>query len=264
MSGKRQLFADTQLTLAQQEAVAQPAGPLAIVAGAGSGKTNTLTARAIQLIRVERIAPANVLAITFSNAAVKTLKARLVAHLGHAGEAVHVVTFHSFARWIVAQHFQLCGYTRAPDEPRDVLHDEARDELLVRAFRRAGAAPPPRVLEAMRLAVDEARIARALEGYVPYHPSHAAVLEVVERYEALRVERNCLDYLAMLLDAVRILRESEVALRRMQLAYDAVLADEVQDADAVQWTLLRMLVARHGNLTAVGDPMQSLVRRVGA
>jgi DNA helicase-2/ATP-dependent DNA helicase PcrA len=263
--GKPTPLASSRLTLEQLEVVMQPPGPLAVFAGAGSGKTNTLVGRAIHMIMAEHIPPTNVLAITFSNAGVGALRERLTKYLGAAGEAVHVVTFHSFARWIVSRHYRRAGYSKAPSEREAVLEGRRLDDALLEALRRTDCEPPTEaLLAAMHDAVNAARAARAVEGFIPYDPSHAAVLPVVERFEALRRERNLIDMPGMLLDAVRILRESDTALRSIQEAYQLVLADELQDIDVVQFTLLRMLVARHGNLTAMGDPMQTLYGFRGA
>ena len=242
----------------QLAAIAAPEGPLLIVAGPGTGKTTTLAERIAFLVRAFRVPPREVIAFSFTRVAAATLRARLVARMGLEGAVVNVTTFHAFGAGVIERWSAEVGYRDG--RPR-VLAGEAARALLVEALgcRERGSEPPPdRVLRAL---ADGVRLARLGEGGGALSASTVALAAA---YEALLRERNAIDYEAMLALPLRLFRERPAILQRYQAAYRHILVDEMQDLNAAQSRLARLLAGGHGRLAAVGDPAQTLFGFTGA
>jgi DNA helicase-2/ATP-dependent DNA helicase PcrA len=242
----------------QLAAITAPEGPLLIVAGPGSGKTNTIAERIAYLVRQVRVPPAQVIAFSFTRVAAETLRARLVARLGLEGGIVTVTTFHAFGTRVIARWSAAVGY--GGRRPRR-LPEEAERPLLLEALRchELGIeAPPERVLRALEEAV---RLVRLGEGDALVSETTVALAAA---YEALLRERNAVDFLGMLALPLRLLQDRPEILRRYQAAYRHVLVDEMQDLNTAQYRIARLLAQQHGCLTAVGDPAQTLYGFAGA
>jgi DNA helicase-2/ATP-dependent DNA helicase PcrA len=255
--GADDLLAD--LNDAQREAVTHPAGPLLVVAGAGTGKTRVLTRRVAW--RIAHGAPArSVLAITFTNKAANVLKERLRALPG--GGDVTAGTFHGFCAMLLRRWADRIGgskdFSIADTEDqtrilRDVLSDLGassahRPEAYAHAISRAKNGGPQ----------DSGRGPRDAAGFFELFPA------VAEAY-ASRLRAGALyDFDDLLLEAVRLLRESSEARDAIRERWTRVLVDEYQDTNGVQADLLKELVGDGGDLTVVGDPDQSIYRWRGA
>lgn len=245
------------LSEGQREAVLAPDGPLLITAGPGTGKTATVAERIAHLVTTGRAALTEILALTFSRTAARTLSARLEARLGPAGAAIHATTFHAFGRWLIERWWRELGY--ASDMPA-VYSEGAARALFLEVLNGGATEPPPeRELVALMAAVGEGRLALA-EG----RPPLAGVADLAERYGRLLRERNAIDFLAMLAEPLRLCREHPSALARLRATYRHILADEFQDVSPPQYALLRLLTGEHGNLTVVGDACQTLYDWRGA
>jgi DNA helicase-2/ATP-dependent DNA helicase PcrA len=244
----------SRLSAEQRAVVLAPDGPLLVVAGPGSGKTAVLTGRVAHLVVARAVPPERVLALAFTAAAARELRARLTTVLGDRGAAVRVSTFHALGLRLVRDWSQELGFGAGP---LAVYAEEEARALLREAAADAGVDParwPPLLLQA---AVARHRLAD--EG-----PPDPAIAAVAEAYEELLRRRRAVDFPAMLALPLRLLREVPRALRLQQGAHHTVLVDEFQDLCRAQYELVRLLAAEHRRLTVVGDPMQSIVRRVGA
>ena len=101
-----------ELNNKQKEAVLYNDGPLLIIAGAGAGKTKTLTTKIAYLIDEEEVSPYNILAITFTNKAAKEMKDRLYSLIGDLAKKLQVSTFHSFGLRLIRENYNILGYDR--------------------------------------------------------------------------------------------------------------------------------------------------------
>ncbi|MDP9350498.1 MAG: ATP-dependent helicase [Chloroflexota bacterium] len=235
----------------QREAVTAPEQPVLITAVPGAGKTLVLTMRTAWLHQQLAIAPETILAISFSRKAVGEMSYRLRRIMGSTGAHVNVRTFESFGYGVISTFHEELGYKR----PKLTVLTDAQElsDLIARAARDADVDAP---VDGLSLAVsDERSTGRAMNPDV-----HA----VVERYEGLLRERNAVDFVSMSSLPLKLFREHPAALQRYQLAFRAILIDECQDTSARQYELISLLAARHGNVTAVGDPMQAIYSWRGA
>ena len=268
----------SRLSPAQQQVALAPCEPVLVVAGPGSGKTTALVARVAVLVTARSVPPGRVLVLTFTTAAARELRARLIGILGRPGARVEVATFHSFGLRLVRRWRAPLGLGRegivvygAGDAHR--LLREAAAELGLGGSRSAADD-----------AAQQAHLATAMERYRLRAPlsssppdveaggveadgvgqAGASVAALAQRYEGLLRARRAVDFTAMLALPLRLFEQCPDVLRSQQAAYRAVLCDEFQDVCPAQYALVRRLAETHCNLTAVGDPRQTIVRHVGA
>ncbi|MFN8472149.1 MAG: ATP-dependent helicase [Anaerolineae bacterium] len=243
-----------RLSFEQRQAVLAPCGPLAIVAGPGSGKTTVLAARIAYLVIARQVAPDSILAVSFTTKAARELRTRLVGVLGPLGREVDVTTFHAFGLRIIRHWVGELGLGPGPplvydeDDARVLLRDVAqRQNVDVRTL------PMPTLAS---------RLNRYRLGDGVSTPPWLRTL--ADEYEAALQSRGAVDFTAMLIGPLRLFDERPPALRMYQDAYRHILVDEFQDVSAPQYRLLQRLAARHSNLTVVGDPLQTLYAWRGA
>jgi superfamily I DNA/RNA helicase/RecB family exonuclease len=272
------------LTRSQRAAVTHPGGPLLVVAGAGTGKTRTLTRRSAWL--VEQGVPAEeILALTFSAPAAAEMRERLEALLDAPYEELHVATFHSFCSRLLADESLETGLDPffSPVTPADrlALLLERLEELTIRRHEIRGNPAP-------LLASFVARIDRlkdeliSAEDFVAYAErlsaaadregdaarAHAArELEFARLYadhDRLLAQRGAVDFGDLIGRAFRLLHERPHVRERVASRFRHVLVDEYQDTNFAQGMLLRLLVEEGQNVTVVGDDDQAIYRFRGA
>jgi DNA helicase-2/ATP-dependent DNA helicase PcrA len=245
----------SRLSTEQRQAVLAPPGPLALIAGPGSGKTTVLVARIAALIALGHVTPETVLALTFTTAAARTLRARLYGVLGDQATAIDVQTFHALGLRIIRQWSAELGFGL---HPPTVYGDGDARELLCEVIATIGFTPGERSLP---------ELARRLKRYrlQPFDREVSDALgALATAYEGLLQQRHAVDYPAMLVLPLRLFTTHPPALRVLQDAYRAILCDEAQDVCAAQYQLLHLLAARHRHLMLVGDPRQTLYGWRGA
>ncbi len=245
----------SRLSAAQREAVLAPDGPLLIVAGPGSGKTTVLAARIAYLVTARAVPPTSILALTFTTAAARELRARLAGILGEDARAVDALTFHAFGLRILRMWTEDLGLGPGP-----ISVYGARD---AEALLREAAASLGLDLDRWRITDLAQQVERLRLQDVAYSDDEQ-LRGLATAYEALLRRRGAVDYAAMLALPLWLFRERPDALRLYQDTYRHVLCDELQDVCAAQYSLLELLTARHRNLVVVGDAAQTLYGWRGA
>ena len=253
----RELITDG-LNAAQLRAVEAVRGPVCILAGAGSGKTTTITRRIANQVHTGTFEASQILAVTFTDKAAGEMRSRLAA-LG-AGE-VAARTFHSAA---LAQLRHL-----APDFSYDVLPSKT-----VPLRQLANSLPTPyRFRPAGDLATEiewakNRRLSPAvyLDNLKDHEPPIPADLMVgiFTRYESGKAERKLIDFEDLLELAIQMYDTDEWAREQFAARYAAITVDEYQDVNLLQETLLRAWVGERDDLCAVGDDYQSIYGFTGA
>ncbi len=248
----------------QRRAVTHPAGPLLILAGAGSGKTRVLTHRIAWLIR-EGIAPSDgILAVTFTNKAAREMRERLGGLLGGdpRSRGLWVGTFHATCARMLRRNGDALGLDRS----FAVFDESDQRSLLRRSLAELGYAErdftPAAVGDRISRAKNELLDAGAqLEGARDRLERVAA--RVRERYDALLRENNALDFDDLLLFGARLLQEPQPG-ERWRRRFGQVLVDEFQDTNAAQNVFLTLLAGEHRQIAVVGDDDQSIYSWRGA
>jgi DNA helicase-2/ATP-dependent DNA helicase PcrA len=243
------------LNPAQREAVVYGDGPLLVLAGAGSGKTRTLTHRVAHLIASGRARPHDILAVTFTNKAAREMRERLERLLGE-GSGLWVATFHSTCARILRREIGHLGFERS-----FVIYDQA-DSLaaikrVLRALQLDDRTYPPR---AVRSEIDRLKNRGLFPADLAERDTLAMnrLAEIYQRYQTELRRANALDFGDLLLLTVRLFENHPGVLRYYLERFRYILVDEYQDTNPVQYRLLRLLAQRHRNLCVVGDEDQSI------
>lgn len=262
------------LNPAQREAVTHTEGPLLLLAGAGSGKTKTLTHRVAYLLREKNIRPENILAVTFTNKAAQEMRERVICLLGlplkrtfssswGAGGLPTVGTFHSICVRILRNEIHFLNRL-----PMFVIVDATDQKTLMRSvMKEMGLDPnqfkPQSFLAAISQAknhfLDAHAFAQTAQGY--FEEITAKVFSV---YEKKMKELNSVDFDDLLVLTVEVFQKNPTVLRRYQELFRYILVDEYQDTNRVQYALITLLAGSHRNLCVVGDDWQSIYKFRGA
>uniref|UniRef100_A0A832EID6 DNA 3'-5' helicase n=1 Tax=Desulfacinum infernum TaxID=35837 RepID=A0A832EID6_9BACT len=249
---------DIGLTPPQKEAVESIGRPVLVAAGAGSGKTRTLTAKIAYLVNTLGYDPARILAITFTNKAAEEMKRRLEAITGRPAQAFPWVrTFHSACFQILKEHCELLGYTRPLS-----IHSEYQQRVDMKKAL-AELDIDNTALNAYRAAVSRAKNSDDPLDYLTRSSRLRRVHEVFDLYNRILAQHNAVDFDDILSLTRELLTRNEAVRRRCQDLFDYVLVDEFQDSNAVQCRIMDLLL-RDGNLTVVGDDYQSIYQFRGA
>ncbi|MSQ36228.1 MAG: AAA family ATPase [Dehalococcoidia bacterium] len=245
------------LNAAQRHAVEMPGGALLILAGPGSGKTRVIAHRIAQLVEARAVPPWRILAVTFTNKAAAEMRERVELLLGERARDLSMGTFHSICARILRRDGEPVGL------PREFAIYDTDDQMaIVRGIAGELALDPRRfapraLLSAISAAKNERRSpAAVLSGAGSYFEE--VVGRTFERYEAA-LRRSCAaDFDDLLGRTLELFERSPETLQRYADRYLHVLIDEFQDTNLVQYELARAFASVHRNITAVGDPDQSI------
>ncbi|MEX2323910.1 MAG: ATP-dependent DNA helicase [Acidimicrobiia bacterium] len=265
-----------RLTPEQERIVAHPLEPLRVTAGAGTGKTQTMTMRLVRLVTDHDIAPEEALGITFTNKAAEELADRLRTNLPDhtaAGHEVQVQTYHGFAHGLLREFGPLIGIPRQPrivppgyarqmlldalgDTPHRAL-DLTRSATIVEDLQRLASSVGDHLVDLSTIADDDADP----EDDVLLRRSD--MVAVLKAYARRKQELGAVDYADMVALACRLVDDAAIA-ERIQNRYRVVLLDEYQDTNPGQRELLRRVFGGGFPVTAVGDPDQTIYEWRGA
>ena len=235
----------------QREAV-KAAGPVAVIAGPGSGKTRTLTRRIAWLVRERSCPPERIAAVTFTQRAAREMAERLEDLLGEQAGAVRVGTFHRLA---IGWMSRLTGA-----EPPLVVDEAESLGLLRDVLARKGTAPARTTARDARDRISRWKADGLRPPDVAGEPLAAAYAAYQERLHACGAR----DYDDLLLDLLELLRDDGALCRRAADSHDHLLVDEFQDVNAVQYELVRRLAGSGEGLFVIGDPDQAIYGFRGA
>ncbi|MFO8047874.1 MAG: ATP-dependent helicase [Desulfosudaceae bacterium] len=242
-----------KLTQAQQDAVAHQGGPALVTAGAGSGKTRTLTAKIAHLID-QGCRPERILAITFTNKAADEMKHRLVTLTGLSEDRFPWVrTYHSACFRILSIYGYLLGY-ETPLQIYDTYHQRETLKAVLRDMNL-----DKKILPAVMAEISRAKNSGDPVAYFDAKPyvSYARMADLFPLYENALKQKNAVDFDNILLLVRDILRRYEDVRRKYQERFDFILVDEYQDTNNIQEELTGLL-CRGDNLFCVGDDWQAI------
>jgi DNA helicase-2/ATP-dependent DNA helicase PcrA len=255
------------LNPAQADAVRTTSGPLLILAGAGSGKTKTLTHRIAHLIANEGIWPNEILAVTFTNKAAREMRTRLGQLLHQDGSARHFMpwmgTFHGICVRLLRQDGTTIGI-----KPNYVIYDEDdRQGLVKQAMKQLQISDKQMKPRAISAAISNAK--NELVGPEEFstnaqYPFQQSVAKVYVLYEKLRQDAGALDFDDLLIETVRLFKDQPEIRAKWRTQFKHILIDEYQDTNAAQYAIVKSLVGESRNICVVGDDWQSIYSWRGA
>ena len=245
------------LNPAQRHAVEVPGGALLILAGPGSGKTRVIAHRIAHLVEERGVPPWRILAVTFTNKAAREMRERVDGLLGAVAAELSMGTFHGVcARMLRRDGMEIglpSGFAIYDRDDQIALVRRIERELQIDHRRFA----PPAVLSAISAAKNERLRAAEYEGRVGSY-FEEIVSRVFQQYELALAHSAAVDFDDLLGKTLELFECAPTVRARYAERYLHLLIDEFQDTNLVQYLLARELASRHGNVTAVGDPDQSI------
>lgn len=248
-------------------AVTHGDGPLLILAGAGSGKTKTLTHRIAYLIGEKNILPSRILAVTFTNKAAREMRQRLASLLGESADDRNFMpwmgTFHSICVRLLRMDGAAIGISK-----RFVIYDSDDQVGLMKQLMKARGlsdrdVKPRSVLAAISNAKNTMQ---SVEDFTTLanNPGQQRIAELFTAYQAALKRAEALDFDDLLLKTVELLSHNTEIRQKWQQQFEYILIDEYQDTNVAQYNLIKMLVNQRRNLCVVGDDAQSIYSFRGA
>ncbi len=257
-----------ELNAQQYAAVTAPPGPLLVIAGAGSGKTRTLTYRVAYLLE-NGIDPRNILLLTFTNKAARQMLDRVANLLPVDASGLWGGTFHSIGNRMLRRHGSTLGYS----SNFTIMDREDQKDLINTVIAAAGINPKeirfPKgdvLADIFSFVVNtELPMEELLAEKFPYFlPLIEQIKDVHARYERKKKSTNAMDFDDLLEKTLRMLREHEHVRAFYRRQFQFVLVDEYQDTNKIQADFIDLLAAEHQNLMVVGDDAQSIYSWRGA
>ena len=247
----------------QRKAVVHKDGPLLILAGAGSGKTSTMTHRIAHLIQKEGVSPYEILAVTFTNKAAREMRDRVEALIG-ATQGMWVLTFHSACLRILRMYGDRLGYSKG-----FVVYDPADQKTIVRNSMKELGVDDKKYTIAYFLSI----ISDCKEkGITPKkfaeentgNPRAKTSAEIFIAYEKVLKANQAMDFDDLLLQTVKLFEKDEEVLQRFRQKFKYIMVDEYQDTNFMQYRFIRLLAQAHNNICVVGDDDQCIYQWRGA
>ena len=230
-----------------------------MLAGAGSGKTRSLTHRIAYLIEEKGIAPWNILAITFTNKAAQEMRERVDSLVGYGSEDIWISTFHATCSRILRRHIDLLGYDR-----NFTIYDASDQKSLMKE-----------VLKEMKIDTKQFQNARLCQKFLlkneyksplDYRNEYGSnyrnqrIADIYECYQKRLKENNALDFDDLLVKMVDLFQANPEVLEHYQDRFQYIMVDEYQDTNTVQFLLVSLLAKKYRNLCVVGDDDQSIYK----
>jgi DNA helicase II / ATP-dependent DNA helicase PcrA len=257
-----------ELNEQQYAAVTAPPGPLLVIAGAGSGKTRTLTYRVAYLLE-NGVDPRNILLLTFTNKAARQMLDRVANLLPTDASGLWGGTFHSIGNRMLRRHGTALGYTSG----FTIMDREDQKDLLNSVVASSGIDPKeirfPKgdvLADIFSFVVNTERpIEELLAEKFPYFlPLLEQIKDVHARYERRKKSTNSLDFDDLLEKTLRMLKEHDEIAAFYRRQFQFILVDEYQDTNKIQADFIDLLAAEHQNVMVVGDDAQSIYSWRGA
>lgn len=248
----------------QQEAVEYMAGPLLILAGAGSGKTRVLTYKIAYLLEKEIVKPWQILAITFTNKAAKEMKERVEALVGQVSNDMWLGTFHSVCVRILKREIELLGYTRG----FNIFDEIDKEKVIKEVMKKLNIDEKVYPVGLIKSEISKAK--EAMKDEISYQKDAMGdfrkeeIAKVYNMYQETLKKNNSIDFDDIIMLTVRLFLENPDRLLYYQNKFNYILVDEYQDTNRSQFLLISMLSSATGNICVVGDESQSIYGFRGA
>jgi DNA helicase-2/ATP-dependent DNA helicase PcrA len=246
----------------QRSAVAAEEGPLLVLAGAGSGKTRVLTHRVAWLVQAFHYSPLSILAVTFTNKAASEMRGRIEQMLGFPVTGMWMGTFHGLSHRLLRMHWQEAGLSEtfqiidsddqlrvikrvlAMMEMDDTYWQPKQGQLFINHHKEAGR--------------------RAADVHPGPDPQQQQWARVYIEYEKYCQRSGLVDFAELLLRSYELMKNNEVLRKHYQERFRAVLVDEFQDTNSIQYRWLKEFVSEQQHIMVVGDDDQSIYSWRGA
>ncbi|PID32799.1 ATP-dependent DNA helicase PcrA, partial [Candidatus Saccharibacteria bacterium] len=250
----------------QREALEVESGPLLILAGAGSGKTKTLTHRIAYMISERGVWPNQILAVTFTNKAAREMRERLA-------KLLNMQLNYTFMPWMGTFHgicvklLRIDGGAISVDSKFVIYDSDDKLSVVKKAMKELSITDsnikPKTVSSIISKAKNDMISADEYQETAKY-PFQEQVGKIYARYESIRKKAGALDFDDLLIETVRLLRDNSEIRDKWRHQFKHIMVDEYQDTNMAQYELIKLLLDDHRNLCVVGDDWQSIYSWRGA
>ena len=253
-----------ELNEEQRKAAEKIDGPVLILAGAGSGKTRTVTYRIAHMIKEKGISPLNIMALTFTNKAAKEMKERAEALIGPDANDLVVSTFHSFSVRLLKTYSDRIGYGRNfniydVDDQKSII-TKIKKELNIKNDEVSPAKIANRISKLKEQGIGIEELEEQVDTRIY---SNRIFRDIYKKYDETLKANNAMDFSDLLLNAKRLLEDPYV-LERVQNRYKYIVVDEYQDTNDIQYEIISKIAEKYKNICVVGDEDQSIYAFRGA
>lgn len=239
----------------QREAAAQVDGSILILAGAGSGKTRTITYRIANMIENVGINPYSILAVTFTNKAAKEMRERVESLIGEEAKKCTISTFHSFGVKLLRMYAKELGY-----DSNFTIYDGDDQKRIVKTILKEYGLEKINDREIASLISKIKEEDLSVKEYEYINKNFA---EIYEKYNRNLKSNNAMDFSDILVNTYNLLKLPHI-LERIQDKYKYVMIDEYQDTNNLQYKIIDLIAKKNLNLCVVGDENQSIYGFRGA
>lgn len=246
----------------QQQAATHTEGPLLILAGAGSGKTATMTHRIAYLIE-QGVSPYSILAVTFTNKAAGEMRERVEKLVGPC-PGMWIMTFHAMSLRVLREHYYAAGYDK-----NFVVYDTVDQKTIIKNIIKEQNIDSKQFPQAYLSAIiskekeadsDPEQFLENSDG----SPKAKVIYNVYKEYQRQLRANNAMDFDDLLVNALHVLRDNPDILAQYQNRFRYIMVDEYQDTNHIQYRIIRMMAMAHQNLCVVGDDDQCIYQWRGA
>lgn len=237
-------------------------GPCLVLAGAGSGKTRTITFRVAYLLS-KGVDPSSILLVTFTNKAAREMVERIEQIFGYYPNGLWAGTFHSIANRLLRKYADRIGYTSS----FSILSQDDAQELIGLSVKELKIDTKKKRFPSNSVLMSMISLARnkdvALEEVLEWqHPKFLPILDeiqaVADKYEVQKKWQNVMDFDDLLINLRNLLRDDEEIGKQLSNQFAYILVDEFQDTNTIQADIVSRLAKVHGNILVVGDDAQSI------
>lgn len=243
----------------QQKAVVHKAGPMLVLAGAGSGKTSVLTNRIAYLIE-EGVSPANILAITFTNKAAREMKERVTKLIGADARYIQISTFHSFGLKILKENYEFLGY----DKNFIILDSDDTLTVVKKLMKDLNMNPKYYNARELRGKISSAKNELITPEKFKKQEYDEKIVTLYKKYCQKLKAGNSVDFDDLLILPIKLFEISPSVLNSYQERYKYILIDEYQDTNEAQYVFSKMISKKYRNIFVVGDNDQAIYAFRGA
>jgi ATP-dependent DNA helicase pcrA len=255
-----------ELNKEQRQAVEQIDGAILILAGAGTGKTKTITYRIANMIENNGISPYSILALTFTNKASNEMRERITSLIGDEAKKCTISTFHAFGLRLLRVYYDYIGYEEnitvydTDDQKKAIEELDKRYNLLNEMDMDIGTLIGYFSNFKEFELVDDIN---AMEQALLKHPKKQYIIDFFNYYERFLKENNAIDFADILYLTKKLLENKEI-LNKVQERYKYIMVDEYQDTNQIQFRIIEMIASKYENICVVGDDNQSIYKFRGA
>lgn len=247
----------------QQKAGRKIEGPVLILAGAGSGKTRTITYRIAHMIMELGISPYSILAVTFTNKAAKEMRERVEDLIGEDGKKTMISTFHSFGLRLLRIYSRTIGY-----DANFTIYDTDDQKKIVKGIMKKltiknNDLTEGKIVSRISKLKEEDISPSEYEKEHRFEPDANIILDVYIKYNKELKENNGMDFSDILTNTYRLLENKEI-LEKVQNKFKYIMVDEYQDTNNIQYKIINKIAEKSRNICVVGDENQSIYGFRGA